>query len=113
MEADGLVLGTRLLRQKTYRRVVGMLASTSLSVGEAPTAPDWTHAAVDPFFGFTTAPRCPLSPGISLDSTEIFGFVVYELRVGHAQGRSTAQRAAVLPGDAGRRRRFSLCPLQP
>jgi hypothetical protein len=32
-----------------------------------------------------------LPPGLSPDSPELFGFFVYELRVGHAQGWSTAQ----------------------
>jgi hypothetical protein len=33
----------------------------------------------------------PLPPGLTADSPELFGFFVYELRVGHAQGWSTAQ----------------------
>jgi hypothetical protein len=33
----------------------------------------------------------PLPPGLSADSPELFGFFVYELRVGHFQGWSTAQ----------------------
>ncbi|MFI5117766.1 MAG: hypothetical protein ACHP8B_13830 [Terriglobales bacterium] len=33
----------------------------------------------------------PLPPGLSPDSPELFGFFVYELRGGHAQGWSTAQ----------------------
>jgi hypothetical protein len=33
----------------------------------------------------------PLPPGLTADSPELFGFFVYELRVGHALGWSTAQ----------------------
>ena len=33
----------------------------------------------------------PLPPGLSEDSLELFGFFVYEIRVGHAEGWSTAQ----------------------
>jgi len=33
----------------------------------------------------------PLPPGVSPDSRELFGFYVYELRVGHRRGWSTAQ----------------------
>jgi hypothetical protein len=33
----------------------------------------------------------PLPPGVSSQSRELFGFWVYELRVGHAEGWSTAQ----------------------
>lgn len=33
----------------------------------------------------------PLPPGLTADSPELFGFFVYELRVGHLQGWSTAQ----------------------
>lgn len=33
----------------------------------------------------------PLPPGLSQDSPELFGFFVYELRVGHRSGWSTAQ----------------------
>ena len=33
----------------------------------------------------------PLPPGLSADARELFGFFVYELRVGHAEGWSTAR----------------------
>lgn len=33
----------------------------------------------------------PLPPGLTADSPELFGFFVYELRAGHAEGWSTAQ----------------------
>src|SRR5205814_1720647 len=60
----------------------------------------------------------PLPPGVAADSAELFGFHVYELRVGHSSGWSTAQArfgtplratgvqhpAPLLTCQAGRRR---------
>ena len=39
----------------------------------------------------------PLPPGMASDAPELFGFFVYELRVGHQQGWSTAQGRFGLP----------------